>query len=87
MIFNILLVLLVTCFATTTISTTQFAKENKYDVTDVVMENAAHGEDTEDEDEDYPSVGEDSDELDPVAFEHADEQRDLDLTFEGTEID
>ena len=94
MLFNILLVLLVTCFATATIPTTMFAKENKYDVADVVIENASHpemenasaeGESEEDDDESYPSVGDedDGDELDKVSFDPAATQEGLEFTFDG----
>ena len=88
MLFNILLVLLVTCFATATIPTTMFANENKYDVADVVMENASLAEsESEDDDESYPSVGDedDGDELDKVSFDPAATQEGLEFTFDGLE--
>lgn len=66
MLFNILLVLLVTCFATAT-PTVIFAKESKHDIADVTIENAAHSEDNNDQetdDDEFPMVDAEDEETD-----------------------
>ncbi|MBM3893096.1 hypothetical protein FJ365_01685 [Candidatus Dependentiae bacterium] len=92
MLFNILLVFLVTCFVSTTIPETLLAKENKPDITDVVIENAAAVQENNEEDNDtFPEIdvdeSEDEDELgkeEAVSFDPT-ENRDISFNFDELE--
>ncbi len=90
MLFNILLVFLVTCFVSTTIPEALHAKGSNPDITDVVIENAAAVQENNDEDDTFPNIDsddEDEDELgkeEPVSFDPA-ENRDISFNFDELE--
>lgn len=88
MLFNILLVFLVTCFVSTAIPTTMLAKENEPDVANIVIENAAAAGQDNDDDDAFPDIDEEEaeDELgkEDVSFDPA-ENRDISFNFDELE--
>ena len=79
MLLNILLVFLVTCFATAAIPTTMLAKEHKPHVADVVIENAAAEQ--EDDEDAFPDLDDNEADEELVSFDPA-ESRPVSFNFD-----